>query len=345
VLIFSANGLEGRARICAHDLDGTIIKTRSGATFPKSKDDWQFWNDAVPEKLRRMHFCDSKLSVFSNQLGAGNGRVDLEAFKSKIEDICNAVAIPMQFFISTSEGFYRKPKVGMWRLLKESENDYEEVSNEHSFYVGDAAGRSANASRPADHSNSDELFAANAGLSFFTPDAFFRVRSYTKYTQERQVELDHLDGKRQSVSAIHAANGKAHEAYASGRDSENARGGHSDDTTSPVSGEDSRRLMKLLDRVEGTLIRNGDAQLEGSGSDSDSGIDSTLIRMLGGASYYGRDLRRSENLPHKVTLELKLEIAAQLRELIRGGPVTPDRRTEAETEHRHRTANDRHTSP
>ena len=103
--------------------------------------------------------------------------------------------------------------------------------------------------------------------------------------------------------------------------------------------------MKLLDKLEEKHVRDGDAQLGDSESDSDSGIDSTLIRTLGGASFCGSDLRRSQNLPRKVTLELKQEIAAQLRKLIRSGPAILDRRAEAETEHRHRTADDRHTSP
>ncbi|KAH7680057.1 Polynucleotide kinase 3 phosphatase [Aphelenchoides avenae] len=109
VLIFNGNALEGRARIYALDLDGTIIKTRSGATFPTYKDDWKFWDDTVPEKLRRMHHCDFKVCVFSNQLGLSNEAVDLQALKSKIEDICTAVAVPMQFFVAVSMGSTGNP--------------------------------------------------------------------------------------------------------------------------------------------------------------------------------------------------------------------------------------------
>ncbi|KAH7717109.1 hypothetical protein AAVH_15471, partial [Aphelenchoides avenae] len=160
------------------------------------------------------------------------------------------------------------------------ENDYEEVSKKHSFYVGNAAGRPASANQPADHASSDELFAANAnaGIEFFTQEIFFCEKSYTPYSAWRQEKLDRLDAKRQSVNAVHRLKSSAE-----------AR----------EEGDDLSKLVKLLDRVEEKLIRDGDAQLDGSGFDSDSGIDSNLIRTLGGAPFHGRNLRHGENLPHE----------------------------------------------
>ena len=38
----------------------------------------------------------------------------------------------------------------------------------NSFYVGDAAGRDG------DHNDTDRKFADNAGLTFFTPEQYFR---------------------------------------------------------------------------------------------------------------------------------------------------------------------------
>ncbi|KAH7697196.1 pol polyprotein [Aphelenchoides avenae] len=344
VLIFNANALEGRARICALNLDGTIIKTRSGATFPKHKDDWQFWNETVPEKLRRMHHCDFKVCVFSNQFGLSNGAADLQALKSKIEDVCDAIAVPMQFFVAVSDGFYRKPNIGMWRLLEESENDYEEVSKEHSFYVGNAAGRPASANRPADHANSDELFAANAGIEFVTPEVLFREKSYTQYSAQRQEKLNRVDAKRQSVNAVHRlkVSAEAREERSPCHVSENAGGGHSGETSSPLTGDDLTELMKLLDRVEEKLIREGDAQLDGSGSDSDSGIDSTLIRTLGGASFHGRNLRHGENLPRKVPVKLEQEILSRLRKLECSGLIGPTRRALTEPNNRAHAKHSRH---
>jgi histidinol phosphatase-like enzyme len=51
--------------------------------------------------------------------------------------------------------------------------DGREVDFSKSFYVGDAAGRAAEAGRAKDHSVSDLQFAQNVGIAFFTPEQFF----------------------------------------------------------------------------------------------------------------------------------------------------------------------------
>jgi hypothetical protein len=50
-----------------YDLDGTLIKTRSGADFPKSRDDWTWWDPVVPGRLKKEWEEGKHVVVISNQ--------------------------------------------------------------------------------------------------------------------------------------------------------------------------------------------------------------------------------------------------------------------------------------
>lgn len=42
-------------KIAAFDLDGTLISTKTGFIFPNGADDWKWWNDLVPTRLKELH--------------------------------------------------------------------------------------------------------------------------------------------------------------------------------------------------------------------------------------------------------------------------------------------------
>lgn len=54
-LIFTSQGVEGRNKIAAYDMDNTLIKTVSGNVFPKNIDDWQLNYENIPRKLKALH--------------------------------------------------------------------------------------------------------------------------------------------------------------------------------------------------------------------------------------------------------------------------------------------------
>lgn len=70
----SANGATGssikKVSVVFYDLDGTLIKPKTGARFPTSRDDWVWWNPGVPKRLQKEHAEGKHLVVISNQADA-----------------------------------------------------------------------------------------------------------------------------------------------------------------------------------------------------------------------------------------------------------------------------------
>lgn len=175
-------------KIAAFDLDGTIIKPKSGNKFPKDKDDWQIIFSSVPAKLKNHIENGYKVVIFTNQKATEKKPFNSDNFKSKLQNIFSRIGIPVQAFISTSDNKYRKPVTGMWKALEEmviiyywstlkilyfnvtffNQNDGVPIEKSASFYCGDAAGRKD------DHSFTDLLFAENLQLKFFTPENHFK---------------------------------------------------------------------------------------------------------------------------------------------------------------------------
>ncbi|RZB94430.1 PNK3P, AAA 33, and/or Zeta toxin domain containing protein [Asbolus verrucosus] len=184
LLIYTSDNCGGQPAIAGFDLDGTIIKTKSGARFPKDPDDWVLNINSIPQKLQQLHEKNHKVVIFSNQSGLGNDFSKMKGYKGKIEAIVAKLSVPTQVFIATGKSIYRKPAPGMWDILCESKNENVPVDVNESFFVGDAAGREKNwaPKKNKDHSMSDRLFALNIGLKFYTPEEYFLKSSSVAYT-------------------------------------------------------------------------------------------------------------------------------------------------------------------
>lgn len=183
LLVYTPESCIAKSKIASFDMDGTVIKTKSGARFPKDKDDWEMNLPVVPKILKELHEKEYKIVFFTNQSGVGKDRDKIRDFKYKTEKIVGYLAIPVQVFIALGKGIYRKPVTGMWNILSESKNENVEINMDKSFYVGDAAGREKEwaPKRKKDHSNADRLFALNLGLKFFTPEEYFLKSSQNPF--------------------------------------------------------------------------------------------------------------------------------------------------------------------
>ncbi|XP_058130643.1 uncharacterized protein F21D5.5 [Anopheles ziemanni] len=195
--VYTSAGVVSSEKIAAYDMDGTLIKTKSGNVFPKSIDDWQIAFPEVPGKLKSLHKAGFKLVIFTNQAGIGKGKVRIEDFRQKIEALVRKLSVPMQVFISTGSGKYRKPRTGMWETLCESKNDGISVDKVRSFYVGDAAGRpevKKPIKRKKDHSSADRLLALNVGIPFLTPELHFQNVPDTNWVKPEFDPKEFCDG-------------------------------------------------------------------------------------------------------------------------------------------------------
>ncbi|KAL2715400.1 uncharacterized protein V1478_015098 [Vespula squamosa] len=175
LLIYTPSNVPNRTKIAAYDMDGTLIKTKSGLVFPKDCDDWQLLFSEVPKKLKQLYEDGYKVVIFTNQAALGTGKVKIQDFKIKIEKVVQKLGVPTQVFISIGKDIYRKPAPGMWNELVNYKNGGSNIDKSNSFYVGDAAGRRKNwaPGRKKDHSKVDRLMALNIGLRFQTPEEHF----------------------------------------------------------------------------------------------------------------------------------------------------------------------------
>ncbi|BEJ10832.1 hypothetical protein CspHIS471_0102540 [Cutaneotrichosporon sp. HIS471] len=155
-----------RVALSLYDLDGTLIRPKSGYKFPRSSDDWMWWHRDVPKRLRADVAAGRHVIVLSNQ--NLNGRV-LRDWKEKIRMIAHEIDdVPIRVFAALDRDKYRKPNIGMleYVLRMYAERGWD-VDLRKSFFVGDAAGRAG------DHCSDDRNMAHNANLTFRTPEFHF----------------------------------------------------------------------------------------------------------------------------------------------------------------------------
>jgi bifunctional polynucleotide phosphatase/kinase len=162
-------------KLACFDLDSTLIKTRSGKTFPVDNDDWQPLNPLVREKLQQYYSDGYLIVIFSNQ-----SRIT-ELFPLKVANIMDYFAIAnYACYIATTNNSYRKPHVNMYYKFLLDHNI--RTVDTDSFYCGDAGGRvHMFTGKKLDHAISDYQFAANINLKYYTPEQLF----LTKYEYEK----------------------------------------------------------------------------------------------------------------------------------------------------------------
>jgi len=169
-------GTEGREKIAAFDIDGTLITTMSGKVFPTDINDWKILFSQVPGKLKALSSQGFKLVFITNQAGIAKGKLTVEQFQLKMSNLLARLGVSATVFCSTSDtGYYRKPRPGIWEWLEIRGNHGVVVDRNESFYCGDAAGRQVGwlTGKKKDFSCSDRLLATNLGIKFFTPEELF----------------------------------------------------------------------------------------------------------------------------------------------------------------------------
>jgi len=163
-------------KILGFDMDQTLIDMKSENKFPINADDWIFLfnKNLMIEKMNEFLKNDYKIAIFTNQKGISIGKTKELDITTKIERIQKALGIPLIALIATDDDYYRKPSIGLWKLLFEEFNgEIKKPDLKKCLYIGDAAGRKVNQSGKKDWSNADYLFSKNINVDFKVPEAFF----------------------------------------------------------------------------------------------------------------------------------------------------------------------------
>lgn len=164
-------------QIIIADLDGTLIKTISGKTFPKGIWDMQLRFDVL-DKIEEM--SPQYVFIVSNQGGIQNGFVNEKNFRSKIEYVAHAIAeycgckCNYLYCISNDKSDpYRKPNTKMVEYLIEKYVDnYDIKPNDIKttcLMIGDASGK------PGQFSDTDKKTAENFGCDYMDVEDFIKL--------------------------------------------------------------------------------------------------------------------------------------------------------------------------
>ena len=153
------------------DLDGTLINTISGETFPKGIWDMQIRFEVL-DKINEVK--PEYLLIVSNQGGIESGFMDDYDFRAKLEYItraiseyCDCECYAMYCKTNDKSDPYRKPNVGMLNYLTERRvgDDFDYIKSV-SLMIGDASGKEGQ------FSDSDKKTAENFGIDYMDVDDF-----------------------------------------------------------------------------------------------------------------------------------------------------------------------------
>ena len=156
------------------DLDGTLIETISGDTFPKGIWDMKLRFDVL-DSIKKLN--PEYVLIVSNQGGIESGFVDTHDFNSKCEYItraireyCGCECYAMYCDSNNKSDPYRKPNTKMLEtLLEDYVGDDFDFIKQKSLMIGDASGKEGQ------FSDSDKKTAENFGIDYMDVDYFVKV--------------------------------------------------------------------------------------------------------------------------------------------------------------------------
>ena len=161
------------------DLDGTLIETASGKTFPEGIWDMKIKFDVL-DAIKKL--SPEYLLIVSNQGGIEKGFVDKHNFETKLEYLVFSVReyihndkVYSSYCISNDKNNKnRKPNVGMLNHLTEKfvGDDFDYIKTV-SLMIGDASGLEGQ------FSDSDKKTAENFGIDYLDVEDFVGMMNAT----------------------------------------------------------------------------------------------------------------------------------------------------------------------
>lgn len=173
------NFFNQKVLIC--DLDGTLIETKSGKTFPENECDWKF-KDGIQCAISR--YNPMYIFIISNQGGIEKGYVDESKFIDKMQTIVAQIRTWGNYIVAYNycksndpKHPYRKPNDGMIHDFKHNYADGYDFHNRYALMIGDASGKDDQ------FSDSDLQCAINAGIRYCDVDDFIKAANPCKGCQ------------------------------------------------------------------------------------------------------------------------------------------------------------------
>jgi bifunctional polynucleotide phosphatase/kinase len=164
VIHLKSDNFKFRNKIACFDIDGTLIKTKSGKAFPINGNDWVWLYDKIILKIQELSKNKYCIIFISNQFILKTDEQLLE-WQGKINKMIQEIDIPVLVYASRQKDKFRKPIPLIWR--KYILPNIKKINYDESFYCGDAMGRKE------DHSDCDIKFAHNCNLTFVLPEELF----------------------------------------------------------------------------------------------------------------------------------------------------------------------------
>lgn len=156
------------------DLDGTLIDTISGETFPKGIWDMRIKFDVL-DAIKKL--SPQYVFIVSNQGGIERGFVDEFDFKYKfgyiacvIREYCICECYGMYCGTNDKTDIDRKPNTGMLETLLKAyvEDNFDDIKQK-SLMIGDASGKEGQ------FSDSDKKTAENFGIDYIDVNDFINT--------------------------------------------------------------------------------------------------------------------------------------------------------------------------
>ena len=153
------------------DLDGTLIETISGETFPKGVWDMKIRFDVL-DAIKKLN--PEYILIVSNQGGIESGFVDEDNFNAKwgyvtgaIKEYCGCKCYGVYCITNNKSNPYRKPNTGMLEeLLERYVGDDFDFIKQKSLMIGDASGKEGQ------FSDSDKKTAENFDIDYMDVEDF-----------------------------------------------------------------------------------------------------------------------------------------------------------------------------
>lgn len=167
-------------KILFSDLDGTLIKTKSGKTFPEDASDYEFKKEVV-DAIKKL--SPTYLFIVTNQGGIGKF-VHKSDFENKLSDIVSYLEINTGCYAvdaiycdsDDKKNDMRKPNTGMLSKMLDSHSYSHSLISLYNkndmLMIGDASGL------PGQFSDSDKKCAENFGIDYLDVSDF--VKTYNK---------------------------------------------------------------------------------------------------------------------------------------------------------------------